>query len=46
MTNGFSFGIGMMAAQLIFGIACYEVVRYLILNKLKNLIKKKPKTDA
>lgn len=46
MFHGFSFGVGIMAAKLIFSIACYEVVRYLILNKIKNWLKKKPKTDA
>jgi hypothetical protein len=43
MFHGFSFGMGWNLAQLIFAIACYEVVRYLVINKLKTLFKKKPK---
>jgi hypothetical protein len=43
MFHGFFFAIGWRLAELVFGIVCYEVVRYLVINKLKTLFKKKPK---
>jgi hypothetical protein len=46
MFHGFSFGIGWHFAQLIFGIACYEVVRYLVLNKLRDFFKNKSKENV
>jgi hypothetical protein len=39
--NGFTFSIGWHLAELIFGIACYEVVRYLVINKIVSWFKKK-----
>jgi hypothetical protein len=43
MFHGFFFAIGWRLAELVFGIVCYEVVRYLFINKVKTLFTKKPK---
>jgi hypothetical protein len=41
MFHGFFFAIGWRLAELVFSILCYEAVRYLFINKIKGLFKKK-----
>ena len=41
MFNFFCASIGWHLAQLVFSIACYELVRYLVLNRVKQFKNKK-----
>jgi len=42
MFHFFFAGIGWRLAELVFGIICYEVVRYLLIDKVRSIFKKKP----